>query len=295
VTAASPCIGFCRLDAAALHCLGCARTGAEIAAWRDAPPTFLDRVWAELPARRERLGVRLHRLAWTPGDLLAFVAGTLTPGGGTWAFGPFGGASEFRVDPGGTAELERPLRNRLVVRTPRVAARFDATDQVRVLTPAAPGEDPARGPLVLAVPRPRHASRPGLAALGPDRDAIEPAGRDARLYDLGLPTRGAAFCLRTGDPDLIRALDDCLGMEWPDLFAGIGRRIVAASPTRVILSPFGRVEARGPIAGPGDGVPLGPIQLAGGRDVPVGLEPPEALAACASYFPEGASLGGLAP
>lgn len=285
----SPCIGFCRLDAASSHCLGCARTAAEIAAWRDAPAPFLERVWADLPARRARLGVGIHRLKWTRGDLMAFIAGTLEPGrpaGGTWAFGHFGGASEFRVGPGEASELERDGSARLIARTPRAAARFDVPEQVRVMAPVASGDDPSRGPLVLAVPRNRQAPRAGLAYLGLDRDAVDPRDRDARLYDLGLGVPGAAFCLRTDDPELIRGLDDCLGLEWPDLFAGIGRRIVEASPARVVLGPIGRVEAYGPIESGNDDGPLAPIRLAGCRDVPNGLETPETLTPCAFYFPD---------
>jgi predicted Fe-S protein YdhL (DUF1289 family) len=291
----SPCIGFCRLDAASSHCLGCARTPGEIAAWRDAPAAFLESVWAQLPDRRARMGVGLHRLPWTRGDLMAFIASTLEPGGGTWAFGNFGGASEFRVEPGEAGGLERSGLARLIARTPRVSVRFDVPDQVRVLTPTAAGEDPTRAPLVLATPRLRHVPRPGLAALGPDRDAVDLRDRDARLYDLGLVARGAAFCLRTDDPELIRGLDDCLGLEWPDLFAGMGRRIVASSPARVILGPVGRVEALGPIATAADEEPLAPIQLAGDRDVPNGLETLDTLSPCAYYFPDGATIEGLAP
>lgn len=47
----TPCIGVCRLDADGL-CLGCRRTGAEIAAWRDMSDEerlrYMDEV---LPAR----------------------------------------------------------------------------------------------------------------------------------------------------------------------------------------------------------------------------------------------------
>ncbi len=47
----TPCIGVCRLDAQGL-CVGCRRTGAEIAAWRDMPDEerlrYIDEV---LPAR----------------------------------------------------------------------------------------------------------------------------------------------------------------------------------------------------------------------------------------------------
>ncbi|MDG3006855.1 DUF1289 domain-containing protein [Paludisphaera mucosa] len=293
----SPCLGFCRLDASSSQCLGCARTADEITAWRDAPPAFLERVWSELPARRERLGVGLHRLKWTRDGLVDFIAGTLRAGGGAWAFGNFGGASEFRVDPGEDCTRELIGPSRVVARTARAAIRFDVPEPIRVLSRARPGAEPRRGPLVLAVPRGRSrpGARPGLAAFGPDRDAIDGRDRDARLYDLGLPARGAAFCLRTDDPGLIRRLDDCLGLEWPDLFSNLGRRIVEASPARVVLGPIGRVEAFAPIAAIDDREPLAPIQLAGGRDVPNGLESLDALAPCAFYFPDEAASGSPSP
>lgn len=285
----SPCIGFCRLDATSTHCLGCARTRAEIAAWRDAPPAFLERVWSELPARRARLGVGLHRLNWTREAVADFIGRTLRPGG-AWAIGNFGGASEFRATPGEPCEVEAVGPWRVIARTPYAAIRIDVPDQVRILSRAEAGEDPTRRPIELAVPRtrPRGASRPGLVALGPDRDAVDPRDRDARLYDLGLPSRGSAFCLRTDDPDLIRDLEDGLGLEWPDLFARVGRRIARSSPARVVLGPAGRVETTGPISDVGLDEPLAPIQLAGGRDVPNGLEYLDSLAPCASYFPDAA-------
>jgi predicted Fe-S protein YdhL (DUF1289 family) len=53
----SPCVGFCQLDEASGLCVGCARSAAEIAAWKSAPPAVLEHVWSELPGRRERLGI----------------------------------------------------------------------------------------------------------------------------------------------------------------------------------------------------------------------------------------------
>ena len=34
----SPCISVCQLDPVSGHCIGCFRTGAEIAAWRSMTP-----------------------------------------------------------------------------------------------------------------------------------------------------------------------------------------------------------------------------------------------------------------
>jgi predicted Fe-S protein YdhL (DUF1289 family) len=51
----SPCIGVCRIDPRAGLCVGCARTTAEIAIWRDATEEQRARIVAELPSRRARL------------------------------------------------------------------------------------------------------------------------------------------------------------------------------------------------------------------------------------------------
>ncbi|WP_165066779.1 DUF1289 domain-containing protein [Paludisphaera rhizosphaerae] len=53
----SPCIGVCRLDPSSIYCVGCARSRAEIAAWGRSTADYRDRVMAELPERRIRLGL----------------------------------------------------------------------------------------------------------------------------------------------------------------------------------------------------------------------------------------------
>ena len=62
----SPCVGTCQVDPVHGFCVGCARTLGEIAAWRAASSALRDRVWAELPARRARLGIRQDRSADQP-------------------------------------------------------------------------------------------------------------------------------------------------------------------------------------------------------------------------------------
>ncbi len=51
----SPCIGVCRIDDVSGFCLGCGRTLAEIAIWRDASDCTRRRILAELPARRAKI------------------------------------------------------------------------------------------------------------------------------------------------------------------------------------------------------------------------------------------------
>ncbi|WP_249276445.1 DUF1289 domain-containing protein [Sphingomonas baiyangensis] len=51
----SPCILVCTLDDASGWCLGCGRTGDEIARWTAMQPAERDAVMAMLPARMARL------------------------------------------------------------------------------------------------------------------------------------------------------------------------------------------------------------------------------------------------
>jgi hypothetical protein len=51
---ASPCISVCRMDAKTGLCEGCLRTLDEIAAWSTMADEDKRRVWALLPARRDR-------------------------------------------------------------------------------------------------------------------------------------------------------------------------------------------------------------------------------------------------
>lgn len=286
----SPCVGSCRLDPAAQLCGGCARSGAEIAAWKDADPAERDRVWADLPRRRAALGIGLHRLAWTPGQILAFAEATLRVRGGSWTVGPPGTPARFdlrgdvagRVDrPAGTITLERAGR----------AIRLTITERARAL--ALPldegGHASARGRIVLAVPRVRPLPRPepGLAPLGADLDAIRPADRAARLYDLGLGSGSGRVCLRTGDRNLIAELDRRAGQPGGDLLRDLAADLAAAPPTLVVANPLARAE----IAPAGGVHPVGPhedldlAELALGRETPPGIDLPGALLPCARFDP----------
>jgi uncharacterized protein len=51
----TPCVKICRIDTPSGFCIGCARTMAEIAGWRDASEAERKRILAALPARRARL------------------------------------------------------------------------------------------------------------------------------------------------------------------------------------------------------------------------------------------------
>ncbi|KQN19306.1 hypothetical protein ASE86_12420 [Sphingomonas sp. Leaf33] len=51
----SPCVNVCRLDAATGWCVGCGRTGAEIARWTAIDDDARDAVMRTLPARMAKL------------------------------------------------------------------------------------------------------------------------------------------------------------------------------------------------------------------------------------------------
>lgn len=282
------------MDRAAGLCIGCARTAREIAGWRQADEGTRRRIWDDLPARRARLGIGPHRLGWSAAEVRSFVASTLRPGSGTWVLGISGAVAEFCVGPGEPLELDLGGPD-LVARTARAALRLAIADDVRALS-LSPGEPAVGGIVVLAVPRGRadRAVPGGLVDLGPDRDAVAP-GAEQRLVDLGVGPFPARFCVRTGDPGLIRDLRAHAGLRWPDLLAAAGAQILRASPTRVVTAPIGRVEVFVPIPPPGGTSPEGPhthllpAHLATGRETPPGIDLPEVLAPCAIYYPGAAS------
>ncbi len=53
----SPCVSVCTLDAATGYCLGCLRTAAEIAAWRELDFDQRLALLERLRARRRELGL----------------------------------------------------------------------------------------------------------------------------------------------------------------------------------------------------------------------------------------------
>jgi len=55
VAVASPCINVCRLDPATRWCLGCARTGAEIARWTAIDDAARQAILDVLPERLRAL------------------------------------------------------------------------------------------------------------------------------------------------------------------------------------------------------------------------------------------------
>ena len=86
-----------------------------------------------------------------------------------------------------------------------------------------------------------------ITALGADTGAVRSRDRDKQLFDLGLGSELARFCVRTGDPDLTGELYSLCGKT---LYAR-GQALLAllqqSSPQRIVVSALGRIEVYTPI------------------------------------------------
>ncbi|MEM7290808.1 MAG: DUF1289 domain-containing protein, partial [Pseudomonadota bacterium] len=95
MTVTSPCTGICKLDEATSWCLGCGRSGDEIADWRTHSEAWRKAVWNQIPERLAELGVICRRLPWTTEDIFNFVARSCEEARGTWVIGVVGAVAEF--------------------------------------------------------------------------------------------------------------------------------------------------------------------------------------------------------
>ncbi|MEL6103540.1 MAG: DUF1289 domain-containing protein [Pseudomonadota bacterium] len=290
MTIASPCTGVCKLDDATGWCLGCGRTGDEIAGWRDRPQAARQAVWAQIPDRMRQLGVTCRRLPWTTEDIRAFATSTLEAGRGTWVIGVVGAVAEFTPARGETV-TRRTNGDDLLAYTRNGAIRMTINDDVRALT-FDPPDLSSQERIVLAVKREsgRLPVAQGVSDLGADTAALteEP---HTKLYDLGLGRKDGRFCVRLRKGAAQSALDDARGLPLPKALPAIGQSLVEESPTRVVESAFGRIEVQGQIPPPNAKSPDGPHthllpdHLATGRAMPVGMDLPRAYLSGAIYYP----------
>lgn len=190
-------------------------------------------------------------------EALELVAAHLRDPASTWSVGTFGVLAEFARDPDEACALDD-----LTVVTARGAMRVAREPEVRALAYEALSAQPGqwhhgvffcmrRAQIELA---PRRA----IGELGPDRDAIRDADRDAHLFDLGLGATTFSFCVRTGDPALVAELRRAAGTRLLDPPRGVARLIMEASPHRVAVTRLARIEVYQPIAGADGRTPSGP-------------------------------------
>ncbi len=253
----SPCIGTCRLDPSSQLCTGCARTSTEITAWKDASPADRARTWADLPARRARLDIGLHRLGWLPDQILDFVAQTLRGKRGSWTVGLDDASARFCI---GDGAVKRD-GSTITATSAAGSIRFTIHDRVRVL--AVP--DRQRGErIILAVPRSQSLPTP-TARLTP---------LSAGLYDLGLGSESASVCVRVLEPTLQADLDRRTGLTWASVPRDLRDRLARAATSWVIQGPVARLELPGA---------LDPLIHRLGADT--GADVPESFIPCATFDP----------
>lgn len=292
MTVVSPCTGLCKLDGATGWCLGCGRSGDEIATWGSSTATWRDRVWHQIPDRLNTLGVACHRLPWTTEDVRAFVAKSLVADRGTWVMGVVGAVAEFTAP--AEAEIDVTVEgNDVIGRTLNGAVRMTINDTVRALTFDLPGQQ-AEPRIVLALKREcgRLSVSRGLADLGEDDGALLP-DPGTRLFDLGLARKEARFCVRVAGGAARDALERSVALPFSQSLPRIAGALIAESPTRVVETALGRIEVQGQIPPPDAQSPDGPHthllpdHLVTGRALPVGMDLPRAYLPGAIFYPRG--------
>jgi predicted Fe-S protein YdhL (DUF1289 family) len=269
---ASPCVGICEIDAATGFCRGCARTDAEVAAWRNATDAYRDAVWAILPDRAAALGITVRRLEWDAATILDFVEETLQ-GQGFWEMGSYGAVAAFRRSAGEPCEVRRG-ESVIEAVTPRAALRLSIEGSVRAFA--------FGGRMMLVLPRVRlGAPASVVTALGPDLGAVLATGRGGLRFDLGLGQPAARFTVRIADGDRPAAIAAAEGLHWVEHLPAIR----AAGPQQVVETAIGRIEIDAPIKTHADACPLRPRAHLLPRVIAEGLELPPDLSLPAAYAP----------
>ncbi|SNB61662.1 Protein of unknown function [Arboricoccus pini] len=271
----SPCTGICALDPATGWCRGCARTADEITAWPGLRPPAQAAIWADLPDRRAILRMPFELLPWTGASLLRRLAES----GRSFAcsMGTTGAVAEFVPDDATRLEMQD---DRLGARATDGALLLEDRPGMRAF--AVSLESGAEA-VVLALHRARlKVVHPDcVTRLGPDDMALMPGENDCELIDLGLGRRTCRFCVRTKEPHLLEEASLAAGRQWQDKTHRLVPLLLAASPTRVLLGPFGRIEVKGPIGrqGVGSRTHLLPPLLERGQDLGPGSGlPPDYIA-----------------
>jgi predicted Fe-S protein YdhL (DUF1289 family) len=236
VTRHSPCVGICQLDDATGYCLGCGRTGNEVADWLAMSDAQRDSVWAKLPERLRKLAVHVRLLRWTPGEIGAWAIETIAARRGTWTIGASASAPEF------SCERDREVTVRqdgsdVVARTSSAALRLRFSDRLRAFAVT-------DGPIVLGLPNRRAAIpiAPSFKKLGPDRDAVDQSHRNDALFDCGIGHKNVRLCVRIEDPTLAEMLSAREGLQWCKVRTELGPELQSSTPVYIAESAMARIE-----------------------------------------------------
>jgi predicted Fe-S protein YdhL (DUF1289 family) len=283
----SPCIGVCKLDEATGLCLGCARTGSEIASWASLDEPGRDAVWQQLPERVAALALRVRLLPWTGSEIADWAARSIGDRLGTWVTGVPGATAEFPCRPDRSVSVET-VADEVVGRADDALFRLRASDRLRAFA------FERGGPIVIGAARARAMEAPfaSFTPLGADASAIDPRHGHELLFDLGLGRRFSRFCIRTCRADLVARLNALAGSSWADVLDKAGAAILSDSPARVVESQLARIEVFAPLRPPGGQSPAGartsllPQFLASGEEIPGSLALPAYAAPVAIFYPD---------
>jgi predicted Fe-S protein YdhL (DUF1289 family) len=267
----TPCINVCRLDEAAGLCLGCARTGAEIAAWADADAPFKRGVWDALPPRRARLGMAVYRLPWTAAEIGAFIESTLRNPSGRWVLGAHGAGVSFAIRAGEAVEIASTPETVTAV-TGRGALRLSKHEKSIALAFGSAADPLGPEAIGLVLPRGRVILREGARL---DEAAIAEADRCLTLQPL-VPARDLATWL------YIRSPHAGTSPEPPEsLIASVAARRAQL----VAETGLGRAEVFEASDGDGPAFDFDPARLAEGRELPPGWTLDCVFALGALFYP----------
>jgi predicted Fe-S protein YdhL (DUF1289 family) len=289
ISVPTPCIGVCKLDETSNLCIGCARTGDELAAWQDAEPGYKLRVWGELPPRRAEMALNAYRLPWSPDDISAMIERTLRRRWGRWTLGIEGASASFEIGADEDADIVSDPDDVMAI-TARGAIRLMKHPKTVAVAFGNAADEQGPEAIGLILPRGRVDLRKNgrLVKAGPDADAIA-SRRDAQLFDLGIAQDLVArFCLRTDNTELRDALDRSTGRPWREAIEDLDAIIDAAHPQCVVETGLGRVEIFSqPVSG-GDRrtyaeLKAGRVEFA--RELPLGWTLPPVFAPCALFYP----------
>ena len=313
--AASPCFGICRLHEATRVCIGCGRTGEEIAGWQNADHAERHAVVVSLPARLAAIEHPSVATDPPPISVQSTLERTLTRSDAAVVVGCHGAVAEFMTPPGERPQVETDGHT-VTARVTGGAVRLTFDEGLALFATGDRGAA-AASPRLLAAPA-GEAKLPianGLTRLGEDlhpidrkrRGGVSPDNGEATLsatpfsgsrgqapkavlYDHGLGISLARFMIRSVDPVLNARLDSLEAAQLCTVLAEAGAMLLEASPDRVVESPLCRVEVTTAIPPPGGRSPraphthLMPGAIALSRLLPPGIGCPDGLVPIALIY-----------
>ncbi|MCJ2124310.1 DUF6925 family protein [Methylobacterium sp. J-077] len=227
----------------------------------------------------------------TGGSVESLLRDQLADPACAWSLGAYGAVAAFARDAAEPVEIR--AGGRIGLATPRGAVALTATPE---LVPFAYETGFTGGwsqAVALCLPEAACAMgrRAVLTELGPDADAVRVQDRGAILFDLGLGLKAVDACVRVADPGLIAVVRGASGQSILEPGNSIGSMLVAASPHRVFLARFGRIEVYTPIppaggtSAPGPHSHILPKLLRLGRTHAATAPIPAGLVPCAALHP----------